>query len=98
MPLHISVPANSKHKNLIRAKAISLKSSIGTAQGESNGLSYFDEEALRLDVYDYSDALWNFLLELEPLNEVKSAVKGLLKGPSALELVTLGYPEPGKGK
>lgn len=92
--LYISLSANNKNIDKILKKAESLKLEIRNDVSWDDGFKYSDKSTRNVTVFEYSDNLWNYLLELEPPVDMSKKTKLLashLTIPSPEEVVKLGY-------
>lgn len=99
MPLQISLSANHKNLDKIVEKAKALKAKIHDEISWDDGYKYSDKSSRNIKVFTHSEALWNYIVELEPTVEVSPKMKrakgaGLLSEVSSEEILDLGYPEP----
>lgn len=92
--LFISLSANNKNIDKILEKAKSLNLAILDDVSWDDGFKYSDKSNRNVKVFEYSDNLWNYLLELEPAVDTSKKTK-LLKShlviPSPEETLKLGY-------
>lgn len=97
MSLHISVSANHKYIDQILEKAKALKLNAKDELSWDDGFKYSDKSRRNIVTMDHSEAMWKFLLELEPTVEDtkrKRVNNGSLTMPTSEEVVKYGYKEP----
>lgn len=92
MRAFIAIPANNRHLKSLETKAALLGCSKTDESLTSKGLTIRHEQSVSLVVFSYHEELWAYIESLEPVNERK-VIKAVLVNPSALEIVTLGYPK-----
>lgn len=91
--LYISLSANHRHLDKIVEKAKSLKAKFHDEAGWGN------DTRRSIKVFTHSDALWSFILELEPtVEDIKKAkrAKSMLLSATPDEILDYGFEEPGK--
>jgi hypothetical protein len=91
----ISVSANHKNIGLIVEKAQKLGLTVTDEVSWDDGFKYSDKSRRNIKVIEHSDAMWNYLLQVEPTVDLSQKSKqpqsNHLVEVTAEDVLTFGY-------